>query len=245
MNKVIKVYADVEAFFDYRRALLQMLMTEDIEDPDKRKYEADRLWELHIADNYRKRRMDTFNFPDFGIDKARFEKIYKERGIEHWATGMYYQTPLVKNMLAKIIDLEGLEDRPINIKEINLYVNTYPYDFGEELTAELIEHIRVGMKGMVNVGAIHRPHAKLDAKFYGNYNYVFRYAFLLDEDSTAFMESFTGSPSPETAYIVPDILSRDTDLFSGPVKDWIFGAMVPLAPIGRFIPIERSLFDYV
>lgn len=244
MNRVINVYADLESFYDYRRGLLQCLMTKDIEDPDKRKYEADRLWELQIADNYRKRRMDTFNYPEFGIDKETFQEIYKQRGIEHWATGMYYPTPLIKNMLAKVIDLESLEDKPIDIKEIKLYVNTYPYDFGKELTDELVDHLRKGMKGMVTVSAIHAEHAKLDAAFYGQYQYVFRYAFMLDEDSTAFMETMKEHPNPDTTYVIPDIISRDTDMFVGSVKDWMFGALVPLAPAGRFIPLERTLFDY-
>lgn len=246
MNRIINIYADVETFYDYRRGLLQWLLTKDkeFETPEARKYEADRLWEMHIADNYRKRRMDTFSYPQFDIDRAKFDAIYKERSVEHWASGMYYLTPLIKNMLAKVIDLEGLDDKPIDIKEVKLYVNTYPYDFGQELTDLLVEQIRIGLKGMVTVSAIHAPHAKLDAKFYGQYRYVFRYAFMLDEESTLFMETLKEHPNPETTYIIPDIISRDTDLFIGPVKDWMFGTLVPLSPSGRFIPIERILYDY-
>lgn len=244
MNRIINVYADVEAFYDYRRGLLQCLMTKDIKDPDERRYKADKLWEMHIADNYRKRRMDTFNYPEFDIDKEKFAEIYKQRGVEHWATGMYYPTPLIKNLLAKVIDLEGLDDKPLDIKEVRLYVNTFPYDFGQELTDLLIEQIRIGMKGMVTVSAVHSDHSQMDARSYGQYQYVFRYGFMLDTDSTVFMESITANPTPDTFYIIPDIISRDTDVFAGDVKEWMFGALVPLSPVGKFIPIERQLFDY-
>lgn len=244
MNRVLDVYADAEAFFDYRRGLLQCLITEHITDPEQRKAEGDRLWALYIERNYRERKFDTYNYTHIGIDADRFKDIFNRRGLEHWGTGMYYPTKLIKNMIARIIDIEGLTDKPMDIKEVRLYVNTFPYQFSPEHTAELIECIRYGLKGLVKVQAIYSDPSTHDAKFYGQYNYVFRYNLLLDESFTALSETFMGNPIPDTNFVIPDVLVRPNETFAGPHKDWMMASLLMMAPAIKLLPIEHSLYDY-
>lgn len=244
MNRVINIYASIESFFDYRRGLLQYLMTKDIEDPDKRKYEADKLWETQVADNYRKRRMDTFNYPQFNIDGAKFKELYKQRSTEHWETGMYYPTPLINKILGVILELEGLNDKPIDISEMKLFINTFPYKFTKEQLQELTESVRIGLKGTMTVKTIYTDPSDHDSRFYGQYQYVFAYNLVSDESSTLFINGIKENPIPDTAAIIPDILIRETDTFKGPVRDWMLGAYTSLSPLIRLIPVERSLFDY-
>jgi hypothetical protein len=245
MNRSLSVYADVEAFFDYRRGLLQCLMTDHIEDPDQRKAEGDRLWDLYIARNYRDRKFDTYNYTHIGIDAERFKAIHAQRSLAHWATGMYYPTKLISTMVARIIDIEGLTEKPMDIKEVKLFVNTWPYQFDEEHIAELVEFIRVGLRGLVQVQAFSSDPAKHDAKFYGQYNYVFRYNLLLDETCEALMNSFQANPIPETNFVVPDVLVRPNDTFAGEHKDWMMASLLMMAPAIKLLPIEHSLYDYV
>lgn len=244
MNRVLDIYADADSFFDCRRGLLQCLMTEGMPEPVVRRAEADRLWELHIARNYKERKFDTYNYPQVGIDEDKFKAIFKQRSVEHWATGMYYPTKLTSNLVSKIIDIEGLTDKPMDIKQVRLYVNTYPYDFDEQLTAQLVEAIRYGLRGVVEVKAIYSDPSTQDAKFYGQYNYVFRYNLLLDETSEALMNSFMANPIPETSFIIPDVLVRDNDTFTGNHKDWMQAGLVTLLPALKLLPIDHSLYDY-
>lgn len=258
MNRVLDVYADADSFFDCRRGLLQYLMTEKdfpdgynpksekeaLERMEDRKAQGDKLWALHIERNYKERRFDTFNYPQFDIDEDKFKAIFKERSLKHWATGMYYPSRLVKQLVTRIIDIESLTDKPIDIKEVRLYVNTFPYEFDDALTAQLVESIRYGLKGLVSVKAIYSDPVTHDAAFYGQYNYVFRYNMLGDETSQVFSESFQKNPIPETGFVVPDILARPTDTFAGSVKDWMLAAFLWLGPALKLLPIEHSLYDY-
>lgn len=244
MNRTLKVYVDVDSLFDYRRALLQYMMTEGIEDPEERVVKGDKLWAAHIERNYKERRFDTFNYPQFSIDEDRFNTIYRQRSVEHWQAGMFYPTRLVKQMIKRIIDIESISDKPLEIKEIKVYVNTFPYEFSEEHLAELEECVRVGLKGLGVVSTFFSNPSDHDAKFYGNYDYVFRYNMVLDESALAFFDSFTANPIPKTSFILPDILARGNDTFSGPPKEWMLAAFLWLGPALKLLPIEHSLYDY-
>jgi len=254
MNRILDIYADAESFFDYRRGLLQFLMTEGdypdngVELTDEqfeaRKALGDSQWEMHIAKNYRDRRLDTFNYPFFGIDEAKYKKILKERSLKHWSTGMFYPTKLADKMIARVIDMEGLTEKPIDIKKVRLFVNTFPYEFGTEMTEALVAHLTTAFKGMIEVKAIHSDPAAQGAKFYGQYQYVFRYNLMLDESSELLMNTFQDNPIPETTFVVPDILVRETDAFAGKVKEWYQAAMTPLAVALKVVPIEHAEYDY-
>lgn len=259
MNRTLDVYADVDSFFDCRRGLLQYLMTEKdfpegynpksekeaLERADDRKAQGDKLWALHVERNYKERRYDTFSYPQLGIDQDKFKAIFKERSLKHWATGMYYPTRLIKQLVTRIIDIEGLTDKPMDIKEVRLFVNTFPYEFDEKLAAQLVEAIRYGLRGLVTVKDIYSDPSTHDTAFYGQYNYVFRYNMLYDETSRAFSESFKTNPIPETGFVVPDILARgDDNTFAGSVKDWMLATFLWLGPALKLLPIEHSLYDY-
>lgn len=245
MNRVLDVYADADSFFDFRRGLLQCLITDHITDPEQRKVEGDRLWELYVARNYRDRKFDTYNYSHIGIDAAKFKAIYDKRSLEHWATGMYYPTKLTGTMIARIIDIEGLTDRPMDIKEVRLHVNTWPYAFDSEQTAELIESLRIGFRGLVKVQAMYSDPSTHDARFYGQYNYVFRYNLLLDESCKALVESVKDHPIPDTNMVIPDVLVRPNETFAGDHKDWMLAGVMLLAPALKLLPIDHSLYDYV
>lgn len=254
MNRVLDIYADIDSFFDYRRGLLQFLMTEGDypetgvpfteEQIDARKALGDSQWDMHIAKNYRDRRMDTFNYPFFGIDESKYRKILAERSLKHWAANMFYPTKLNDTLINRVIALEGLTERPIDIKKVRLFVNTFPYAFDSDMSAELVAFLATSFNGLLEVKAISSDPSAQGAKFYGQYQYVFRYNLMLDESSELLMNTFQNNPIPDTTFVVPDILVRETDTFAGTIKEWYQAAMTPLAVSLKVIPIEHADYDY-
>lgn len=240
MNREIKLYAELDTLFDYRRGLLQWLMTEGIEDDDKRKAEGDRLWDLHIAKIYKERRMDVFDFPGFKLD-AKFKELYKKRSISNWL--MYYPTNFGKEAIKTILDLEGFTDKPIDVKGITLFLNIAPYELDEEAKEELIEHCTRMFKGLVRVSLVDQDTKYMDASYYSRFNYVYRYDILSGENTETFMKSLKDTPIPEVTFIVPDLLIKEVDTLTGDVADRIFALSIVVAPSMKLIPISHSFFD--
>ena len=241
MNRLIKVYTELDSLYDYRRGLLQWLLTEGITDDELRKREGDRLWNLHIDKNYRERRMDTFEYPGLKINAERFKALYKERTLTNFL--MYYPTKLSRNLLSSVIDLEQLTDVPITIQGVVLYLNLFPYVFDEELKQDLVEHLGTLFGGRVEVKLIDEDMRKADGSYYRQYNYVFKYN-LLGEENRVFQETMSKHPNPETAFIIPDVLNREADAFAGSVKDWMFAWSLSVAQVARFIPVGHDLYDF-
>lgn len=258
MNKDILIYVDLDALYDYRRGLLQCLLTEkefppvpgqtakeEVAYANLRKSKGDELWEKYISRNYRERRFDTFSYPGLDIDQDKFKAIFAKRSVEHWATGMFYPTALTKRLFSCVMDIENIAERPIEIASIKLFVNTFPYQFDKELTEVLKESLRVNFKGMFEIKTIHSDQSLQDASFYGQYNHVFRYNLLLDETSKSLMDTFTAKPIPDTSFIVPDIQLFGQTTFEGDTKDWMLAAFISLGPALKLLPIEHSLYDYL
>lgn len=258
MNKDIIIYADLDAFYDYRRALLQCLMTKEefppipglddkaeVERANKRKAKGDEMWDKYISRNYKERRFDTFSYPGLGIDKDKFKEAFDKRSVEDWATGMFYPTALTRRMFTCVMDIENIAERPIEISSVKLFVNVFPYQFDEPLLKILREFLNVNFKGMIEIKTISSDQSLQDAAFYGQYNYVFRYNLLLDESSKALMDTFTAKPIPETSFIVPDIQLFGQTTFEGDTKEWMFASFITLGPALKLLPIEHSLYDYM
>lgn len=243
MNKTLKVFTDLDSFYDSRRGILQHLLTPNFEGTDEeRKLRADGLWDMHVAENYKNRRMDTFEYSFFDINREKYLAAYKERELSNWL--MYYPSALSDKLVRLILDLEGLDDRPISIKGVELFVNIHPYAFDDEMVNEFISYCNTLFKGIVSVKTLNVPIADANAAFYGQFNYVFKYDLLLSEDGKIFMESLKDHPIPDTAFVVPDILVQEVDTFEGTISERIFALGVTLGAVMRLIPVRHDIYDY-
>lgn len=256
MNKVITAYADVDSMFDYRRALIQKYITQGMtglpshptEDElaafnERRRVEGDKLWELYIAKNYKERRMDTFEFPFFQFTSSKFKALFKERNLKDWAFG-WYSTNFMSLFLTTIIDQEQLTEIPISIKGVVLYINTFPYEFDEPLKASLVDHCKTRFGGRVDVKVITSDVRNATVSFYKQYNYVFKYDLMLNEDYKPLFDSIGSPPIPETTFIVPDLLVREQEEFEGSPADLLFAGSLGIAPAFKIIPVSHSFYDY-
>lgn len=243
MNKTLNVYTELDSVYDSRRGILQHLMVPEGKDPDEvRKAKADNLWDMHIADNYKKRTMDRFEHPLFGINKAKFEEAFAQRGLSHWM--MYYPSNVMYRLLKNVLEMEGLEDKPISIKGIDLFVNVYPYPFDDQLKQSFISFCKTIFKGIVNVKVLDINPAEATAHFYKQFDYVFKYDVLMGKESKALMDSLKANPIPNTTFVVPDIEIKETEHFEGTVYDRLFALSIALAPAFKLIPARHNLYDY-
>jgi hypothetical protein len=67
---------------------------------------------------------------------------------------------------------------------------------------------------------------------------------LIGENSKLLMESLKDNPIPKTAFIVPDILAKKLDTFTGSVSDLIFSMSMALGTSITLVPIKHQFFDY-
>lgn len=240
MNRVLNAYAELDGFFDTRRALLQWLMTDGITDDVLRKREGDRLWNLHMAKNYRERRMDTFEFQDLKINRKVFKELWDKRSLEHFL--MAYPTNMPDQMLAKILELEQLTDKPIDIKGVTLFINIFPYEFDEPMKTDFIDHCNSKFGGRFEIKLLNIDVRNAEPSFYKQFQYVFKYD-ILGEDSKAFQTNIMHQPTLETAFVVPDILAKEATAFQGSVADRIFAYSLTVAAVVKFIPINHAFYD--
>lgn len=241
MSKVIKVYAELDTFFDTRRALIQWLATEGITDDTLRKREGDRLWGIHCAKNYAERRMDTMEYPALKITKGVFKALWDNRKIEHFL--MAYPTNAPKTMLRKILELEQLTEKPLAIKGVDLYVNVNPYVLDQELKDSFKDHCITLFGNRFNVKVLDIPVKEAEPSFYKQFDYVFKYD-ILTEDYKKFQMNLKDQPIPEVSFVVPDILIKESDSFKGSIADRIFAYSVTVATSVKLIPIQHNFYDY-
>ena len=242
MNRNLKVYTEVQSMYDMRRGLMQWLLTEGISNDDSlRRREGDRLWDLHIAKTYAARRMDLFEYPAVGVNKAKVEALLAEAKLEHWL--MYYPTSLCWTLFRKIIELEHLEEKPLDIKGVTLYVNTFPYEFGPEMEQSFLEHCNTLFGGRFEVKLQSIDTRNAEPYFYQQYNYVFKYD-IMDEPYKAFQTKLMQQPIPNVTFVIPDILSREVEAFEGPVADRIFAYSLTVSQVVKLVPISHAFYDY-
>ncbi|PZR21152.1 MAG: hypothetical protein DI535_28770 [Citrobacter freundii] len=258
MNRVLTAYADVDSLFDYRRGLIQKWLTRDMAVSDenslsdeafaayqeKRRLQGDTLWELHIEKNYRERRMDTFSYPFFGFTRQIFRELYQKRSLRDWGYG-YYPTGFLSNFVKVIIEHEQLTDKPIEIKGVTLTINCFPYVMDTALKEELIEHVKTRLGYRVEVKTVDDDIINATPSYYRQFDYVFKYDFLLNEDYKSFFENVGKPPIPDTAFLVPDLLVQETEYLEGSIYDRIFAQSIALAPVLKLIPINKGFYDYL
>lgn len=241
MNKTIKVYADIDTFFDMRRGIIQWLATEGITDDVLRKREGDRLWDTYCAKSYLERRMDTMEFPGINVTQAKFKEAWANRSIENFL--MAYPSNASKTMLKNILELEQLTDKPLAIKGVDLYVNTWPYNFDKELSDSFVAHCTTLFGNRFNVKALDINVLGAEPNFYKQFDYVFKYD-ILSEDYKKFQTSLIQQPIPDVTFLVPDVLVKESDFFKGSVSDRIFAYSVTVATSVKLIPISHDFYDY-
>ena len=242
MNRALKVYTELDSLYDYRRGLLQLLMTPNISDDALRKSTGDTLWLMHIEKNYKERRYDTFEHAFFNINREKFDALYDKRTISDWL--MYYPSNFQRDFVKTLIDLEKLGDKPINIQTVELYVNCHPYILDDELKDMFVKHCTAAFKGLVSVKLVESDPSAHDASYYKQFNYVFKYDAIIGKGSKALMDSIKGYPIPDTAFVIPDILANKTDEFVGSNTDLIFSMSVTLGTVIKLVPIKHQFYDY-
>lgn len=241
MNRNLLVYTEVQSMYDMRRGLIQWAMTEGIVNDDNlRVREGDRLWDLHIARNYDERRMDTFDYPHVGITKAKIDALVKEAKLEHWL--MFYPTELCRSLFRRIIELEHLIEKPLDIKGVTLYINTFPYVFDDAMNTDFIAHCNSLFGGRFDIKLQFIDTSQAEPSFYRQFNYVFKYD-ILAEASAHFQSTIAKQPIPDVTFVVPDILSREVEAFTGPVADRIYAYSLTITQVLKLIPISHTFYD--
>ena len=166
------LYTELDSIYDPRQAILSWMATEGISDLTLRKAEADRKWTLFFEKNYRNRRLETYEFPEFGITREKFDKAYETRGLEHWS--LYRPTNVLKQLLKTVFDIEQLEDTPLGIKGITLYVNFFPYKLDLELQGQLAKQVTAALGGIVEVKLVESNPADQTTQYYRQFHYVMK-----------------------------------------------------------------------
>lgn len=242
MNRDLKILVELDSLFDYRRGLIQWLATEGIEDPIERKAKGDGLWDDHFKKAYDNRRLDIFDFQGHKLND-KYQELLPNRSYEHWL--MYYPTNLSTDLLKTVFDIEGFDERPVDLRTITMYVNTNQYDLTQELKDELIQNCTNLFKGLVIVKLIDQDNSVVTSSFYSHFDYVFRYDILSGRDTEVFMNSLKEHPIPETCFLVPNILVKEIEDIKGNVDDRIFAWSVTVAPSIKIIPVNHKLYDYI
>lgn len=260
MNKVIHCYADLDSLYDYRRMLIQKWLVRDMVPPKhataaqldrfdlERRQQADRQWALDFEKNYQNRRMDTFDYPHVGMNKAVFKTLFDQRSTQDWVFG-HYPSRFMTGFLAAIIDQEQLTEKPISIKGVTLHVNVWPYVLDDELKQLFIDHCLTrfseGTPGSrVDVKVIDTDVRHATVAFYKQYDYVLKYDLLTSPDYKALSDSIGNPPIPDTTFLVPDLLVKEVEDLQGEVADRIFASSLALAPVFKMVPVNHSFYDY-
>jgi len=243
MNRRLNVYAELHTLYDYRRGLIQWLLTEDFQGSDEaRKAEGDRLWDVHFAKSYKERRFDFFEYPDFNINRKRFDELFEKRSLQHFL--MYYPTNFMDDMIKVILDQEGLSEKPINIQGIDLHVNIWPYQFDEETEADFIKYAKSAFKGLADVKVISVNNTNLTPLFYRQFAYVFKYDLMMSQASEAFNATLSETPIPDTTIVIPDILIEESEHIIGLISDRIHAVAKVLALVVKMVPVAHAFYDY-
>ncbi|EBV8434066.1 hypothetical protein AVA65_07440 [Salmonella enterica subsp. enterica serovar Minnesota] len=243
LNRILKIYTELDALFDYRRGLVQHLLTshKTYKSDAERVLDGDKQWELYLADRYRKRRLDNFDIPELKLSTAAYNALYKERRLEHFL--MYYPSALEKHMFKMIMDIEMLDNPTPSIKGAVLYVNTFPYQLDDELNALLADTVNRRFGGRYNVQLVHSDPKTFTANTFGQYDYVFKYD-ILTGNYEWFMKSLAETQIPNTTFFLPSLFLNTNDMIVGGPEDMIYAVASTLAPAVKFVPCSPVIYDY-
>lgn len=256
MNRDLECYTEIDSIYDARRALIQKWFVKSLISPNeagmsdteyaayvkKLRYEGDRLWEMYAAKPYRERRMDAFDFTFCKFNREEFDKLWAARSLSDWKFG-WYPSKFTKDFLKSVIDMEMLVDTPISFRRVVLHVNIHPYALDDKMKADLIASLQTRFGGKVEVKLLDRNPAELDIHYYKSFNYVMKYDIITSKDSRKLMDSL-GSIPTTTAFLTPDILLKEDDLFEGEIADRMFAGFTGTANFFKVIPVLHSFYDY-
>lgn len=245
MNKDITIYTELDSLFDTKRGIIQILLTEQSKlPPESRKEESDRIFSTYIEKNYKNRKLDTFSYDVNGVkvNREKFLKRYSERSLGDWS--YFYPTNLVKAIRKIVVDLELTGDKPLDIRSMTLYINLHPFNFDEGLIKDLVAHMQTALGRVIKVKTLNTDVSKQTLSYYGKFNYVFKYDAFISEETKPLQESIGKVNIPETKFIVPDILVKDSDSFKGETIDRIYALSTLLAPSVVLVPVKHEVYDY-
>ncbi len=241
MNRVLKVYVELDGLFDYRRGLIQKLITQDIVNDSERKRKGDELWATYCETNYNKRNIDNFEYPGLDLKHDQWVKAYKERSIGDFL--MFYPTNLPSYLFRKIIEIEAANEKPLDISGLTLFVNVHPYVLDDELKEELIQHLRVRFGGKFVIKLLDHDPSTMTSTYYRQFDYVFKYD-ILSGPYEWFRRSLETKPIPEVTFFVPDLFAEDVPDIEATPQSLLFACSISVSAIWKMVPIEHNAFDY-
>lgn len=242
MNK-ISAYIDIDTLFDTRRGILEHILKKN-----------GRTW-VDYQEVYKGRKVDFFEAPELGITHEGYLKRFALRDTDDWCddtTCYFYPSKITRELLPIIRSIEFGVARTIAVAKISLHVNIYPFDMSEKLQQQLINHLRTGFKIPIELEIISVGFDDQSANFIGNYNYVFRYGHLTNPEFKAWFDTFPSSTRSGTKIIVPELFVKpigEIDELEEMKKDSAKTLIEKMSAVqgGKciFIPLDKSLFDYV
>ena len=149
---------------------------------------------------YRQRQIDDFSQLDETIDMDEFNKLYDNRDLS--ILELSKCSGIVPTLCHMVLELKEASSGVPFIDNVSVDVNTYPFNFSDEVERELVSVIRymtgdVAKINMVNIPLIGLMPSYIDA----NYDAVIMYNF--NEWLTKHGNALKTNPMPRVSFIVP------------------------------------------
>lgn len=220
-EQVERIYVDLDSLLDTRLATVAFIdpqiANDLLEDPSY---------------GYRNRVHDDLGLLHPDLDNDEFHYHYNNRGVETLMLAgpteiAWFLSSVVHKLVVDMINTPLLE-------ELEVVINTWPYELRENEIRDLIHAISVYLGSGVNISVRHFPHTQLyPATIKNEYGCVVMYPFAdwLENMATK-MQTSPNSRTPEINYIVPALYrsgfelptEEDKDLGDGSTGD-TFGAL--------------------
>lgn len=233
----IRPYLEIKSLQDERRGIVQALIQEF--NPSLEDIAVDALWVSLFAENYKKRVIDTFDKPEIGVTTELFRKRYKRRTLSDFK--FYYPTHLLDSLLSVILTIDELSGKPIDIGEVQITVNVFPYEFDEELITMLADSITAKLPYKNAVRIISAADNTLTPNFFKQFTHVFKYD-IFGEETANFQNNLINQPIPEVKFIVPDVFIKEPEIPMSPT-DMLIATGAVLFNSLQIIPWNHTLYD--
>ena len=242
MNR-IDIFTDIASLFDLRRGIITHIA---------REHNPNFTWSL-FDPIYQKRKMDYFIREDIGITPEKYKERYSRISIDDWADEKecyFYPTHLTDSMLQIVRGLEYGETATILMDKLTLTVNTYPFEFSEELRNHLYISLKGAFKIPIDIRFVRLVEDELTGPYLNNYHYVFRYDQLISEKNKVWFDTLKDIRNLGTKYIVPDLLAKNYDpesagvLRSVSVKEHIGKLSAVMGGTVFFIPVDKKIYQF-
>lgn len=228
----LNVYTELDSLFDSRRATLESLLP------------SNETWEGVYAKQYKERKMDLFERKELGITQSIYEQAYDKRDLSLFTN--IKPTQVLSKLLLLVLDSEQLVGKPIALNVVNITINLYPYDLDEDLVNELEKNIKQALVFKNELTFVSKPPTELDAKYFKNFDNVFKYDILIGKDSKTFMESLAKTPIKDMKFFVPDLYVKQPDngIVCSP-EELVESFSLVLAPALTLLCVRHSVYDYM